>query len=448
MMKGSIRAKITLWFISVLFGVLLMFSALSYVILKKSLINGVDSKLRGLAAYFSKRVVEPGEVFLQFLDRTGALKPKEGSIRNAVIPISLRSLRRAKKGMLTFETIRGVDGSVLRVVTYPFRNFGSPYYSVVQVATPMERINETMKTFLFIILITVPISVLFSALGGILITDRVLSPVKEMTKAARRISSENLSERLDVKGNDELSELASTFNDMIERLERSFNRIKEFSADVSHELRTPLTALKGQIEVALLRDRSKEEYRGVLESSLDEIERLTKVVNGLLTLSRGETGKIFLERERVHLEELVAEVVSQIYPMMEERNISFDLERDGEDVILGDRNLLKQAFLNLVENAVKYNVEGGSVTVEIQGSDGCVILRVRDTGVGIPEDEVPRIFEKFYRVEKSRARSVGGAGLGLSIVKWIVDAHGGKIEVESVLGKGTSFTVSFPKGEI
>ncbi len=443
-MKRSIRTKITLWFTSVLLVVLLMFSALTYFVLEKSLISSVDTKLRSLAVTFSRRIMEPGAVFLQFLDRTGSLKLKEGDIKNAVIPISLKGLRRANEGKITFETIESQDGLPLRVITYPFRSFEGEY-SIIQIATSIERVRETMKTFMFIALFTVPMFVFISVLGGVFITDRVLSPIKEITRAAKRISSENLEERLEIRGDDELSELARTFNEMIERLERSFNRIREFSADVSHELRTPLTALKGQMEVALLRDREKEEYREILKSSLEEIDRLTKVVNGLLTISRGEAGRMFLEKSRVDLGDVAAEAAAQLYPLMDEKGLELSLDKRGSGEVVGDRNLLKQMFINLLENATKYNVEGGSIGVSIEGLDGEVRVVVEDTGIGIPEEDLPKIFEKFYRVDKSRARGVGGAGLGLSIVKWIVSAHGGTIKVKSTLGKGTAFEVLFPR---
>ena len=444
-MIKSIRTKIALWFSTVLLLILMVFSSLTYFILRKSLISSVDSKLENLAESISSRLFEPEAVFLQFVDKSGSLKPRKEEIKYAVIPISLRSLRRANKGLITFETIKDLGGSHLRVITYPVKT-PEDEYSIIQIATPIDRLLETLRLFLIIVLLTIPVAAIISTLGGIFITNKVLSPIKEITMAARRISSENLSERLEIRSSDELGELARTFNDMIERLERSFLRMKEFSADVSHELKTPLTALKGEIEVALLRDRSKEEYKRILRSALEEIDRLTRVVNDLLTLSKGEMGKLLIEKERVKVEDVVVDVVSQIYGMMEEKNIEFSMDKKGEDVVLGDRNLLKQLFLNLIENAVKYNVEGGRIKVCIDGSrDGWVSVKVEDTGVGIPKEEIPKIFEKFYRVDKSRSRKVGGAGLGLSIAKWIVEAHGGRIKVESDLGKGATFVVFLPR---
>ncbi len=443
-MGRSIRTKITLWFTLVLLGILITFSLLIYFILEKSLISSVDSKLRNLAYAVSRRLVEPEAVFLQFIDKSGSFSEKD--IKYAVIPISLKGLRRANKGKITFETIRTFSGSHLRVITYPVKKIGEDY-SIIQIATSIDGLLETMKVFLVTISAMIPISVFISMLGGIFITDKVLSPIKEITRAARRISSENLHERLEIKNpDDELGELAKTFNDMIERLEKSFSRIKEFSADASHELKTPLTTLKGEIEVALLRDRSKEEYREILRSALEEIDRLTKVVNGLLTISKGEMGKILLEKKEVRLEEIVADVVSQTYHIMEEKGLDFSMDKKGDDRVIGDRNLLKQLFFNLIDNAIKYNNFGGSIRVFIEGRNGEVSVRIKDTGIGIPREEIPKIFEKFYRVDKSRSREIGGAGLGLSIVKWIVDAHGGKIEVESEVGKGTTFEVLLPRG--
>ncbi|MCA9478926.1 MAG: hypothetical protein KC545_01035, partial [Nitrospira sp.] len=241
-----------------------------------------------------------------------------------------------------------------------------------------------------------------------------------------------------------IGQLASTFNDMIGRLEVSFRQIRQFSADASHELRTPLTITKGETELALRRPRNAEDYRMVLESNLEEIDRMSRIVDELLFLSRADLGEIKLKMLPVQLDDLVREVQQQAMVLGQERHITTVLENIEPVIVLGDDLRLRELLLNLVDNAVKYSREGQTVTLSLHVIDQRVRLRVQDAGIGIFPEEQVRIFDRFYRTDEARAHAQKGSGLGLAICKWIVDVHKGTLEVHSQHQHGSVFTVYLP----
>jgi signal transduction histidine kinase len=294
-----------------------------------------------------------------------------------------------------------------------------------------------------------------------------------MTQAARRIGAERLAERLEgAEADDELGRLAHTLNEMLARLEAGFAQVRRFSADASHELRTPLTILKGEIEVALRSAREPAEYERVLASALEEVERMARMVDDLLMLSRADAGALRWDRGLVELDRLVEDVAKQGEALGRGRAIQVAIQSLEPLIVNGDEQRLRQLLLNLVDNAVKYTPQGGRVTLSLRragGASGYPVtpqpeaspdspiarfpdrptpewaeIAVRDTGVGIPAESLPRIFERFYRVDDARSRDAGGTGLGLCIARTIAEAHGGGIEVESVPGAGSTFTVRLP----
>jgi two-component system OmpR family sensor kinase len=238
--------------------------------------------------------------------------------------------------------------------------------------------------------------------------------------------------------------LAETFNEMISRLGRSFKQMRQFSADASHELRTPLTIVKGEIEVGLRKQRPLKEYRRILKSNLEEVNHMSQIVNDLLFLSKADMGEIHLQKQHIDLTQLVTEVHAQARMIAIAKEITVRMSADSNVVVIGDRLRLRQLLLNLVDNGIKYTPEGGEMVISLASNDSQVKLRVLDNGIGIsPEDQL-HIFDRFFRVDKARSREAGGSGLGLSICKWIIDAHGGEISVESEPGKGSTFTVTLP----
>ena len=269
----------------------------------------------------------------------------------------------------------------------------------------------------------------------------------ESIRAARRLDPENLSERLPQTGaGDELDELAGTINGLLDRLAAYHAQIIRFTADASHELRSPLGAMRAAIEIALQKPRGAEEYRNVLASLGEQCERLTALVNGLLLLARADAGEVLIRREAVDLAALACEVGEMFDPLAEEKGIQLVTDTSGPVTVTGDPSRLRQLVTNLLDNAIRFTEPGGSVTLRVDRIADRAMLRVKDTGIGIPAVHLPHIFERFYQADA--ARSSGGCGLGLSICRWIVKAHGGTIEGDSEEANGTEFTVRLPMGNV
>ena len=275
---------------------------------------------------------------------------------------------------------------------------------------------------------------------------RALEPLDSVSRAAQRITGANLKTRIEPRGaGDELDHLVLSFNAMMDRLDRSFEQIRQFSTDVSHELRTPLTVIRGQLEVALFTAETPAQYRAAMEDALVEVERLSSIVRALLLLSQSETGQLVLQKTGVDLAEVARDIVDQFQIPAEGHGVSLSVDAPASCVISADRIQIERLLSNLLSNAVKYTPADGRVHVALSASGGEARLVVEDTGVGIPAEHLPRIFERFYRV--SPAGPEKGLGLGLSFVAWIVKAHGGTIQVESEVGRGTRFTVTLPVGD-
>ncbi len=306
---------------------------------------------------------------------------------------------------------------------------------------PIDELFENLQTFL---MAGVPLIVAMATLGGWCLARGSLQPVANITQAARQISARGLNQRIPVRGvRDELDELAQTFNEMLERLQRSFEQARNFSFDAAHELRTPLTAMRGESEVALLKNSSAEDLRRVLRSNLEEINRITAIVNDLLTVAQGEAGTIELRREPVSLSNLASSIVETVQVLAEDKDVKLEASIEPGVQVTGDSLRLSQLLLNLLDNAIKHSSAGQTVRMIVQ-RNGSAVLQVEDTGCGISEEDLPHVFDRFFRTDRSRSRQVPGSGLGLSISKWIVDAHGGSIHVASRLGAGSTFTVELP----
>jgi heavy metal sensor kinase len=282
------------------------------------------------------------------------------------------------------------------------------------------------------------------ALGGFWIARRSLAPLSHLATRAERITAEQLHERLPVAGESlELDRLAGAFNETFARLEGSFDQLKRFTADVSHELRTPLTALRAVGEVALRGRHDTEGYREVIGSMLEEVDRLTRLTDELLTLARADAGEARLARQDVDLAALARDVAEHLAVLAEEKEQRIVVEAHPATV-QGDRTVLRQALVNLAVNAVKYSPERTLVRIEAGRRDGAAFLEVADEGPGIAPEHRERLFERFYRVDKSRSREMGGTGLGLALVKWAAEAHGGRVELDSEVGRGSRFRIVLP----
>ncbi len=320
---------------------------------------------------------------------------------------------------------------------------GQEYY--VHIGYPLKAIDEAFHDLrLFMLAGGLLISVM-AALGGWILARGSLQPVTNITQAARQISAQGLAQRIPVRGvRDELDELARTFNEMLGRLQTSFEQVRNFSFDAAHELRTPLTAMRGETELALLKNSSPEDLRRVLRSNLEEINRITAIVNDLLLVAQGEAGALELRREPVSLSDLAGSIVETVQVLAEDKDVKLEAAIEPGVAVTGDSLRLSQLLLNLLDNAIKHSSPGQTVRLTIGKNGGGPTLKVEDTGNGIAEQDIPHIFDRFFRTDRSRSQQVPGSGLGLSICKWIVDAHGGSINVSSRLGSGSVFTVQLP----
>ena len=331
-----------------------------------------------------------------------------------------------------------------RVAILPLHDeIGQEY--VVRVAYPLKPIDEAFQNLRLFLMAGVPLIVALAAVGGWFLARGSLHPVASITQAARQISAQDLAQRIPVRGvKDELDELALTFNEMLGRLQRGFEQARNFSIDAAHELRTPLTAMRGETEVALLRNSPAEELRRVLRSNLEEINRITAIVSDLLTVAQGEAGALELRRETVPLSDLATNIVETVQVLAEDKDVRLESRIEPDVKVTGDSLRLSQLLLNLLDNAIKHSAPGQTVRMTLERDGPAPVLKVEDSGEGIAEQDIPRIFDRFFRTDRSRSRLVPGSGLGLSISKWIVDAHGGSISVASRLGAGSVFTVRLP----
>ncbi len=315
----------------------------------------------------------------------------------------------------------------------------------LQVGMDLKQVRNAMGNFYRNVTILVPSALLFCVAGGWLLARRSLSPIREIASTADRISSQNLGERLKQRGSgDDLDELVGTINRMLDRLDRSFQEIRRFSADVAHELRTPLCAMRGEAELLLSRYHSVEEYQEVLERFAEQFDRLNKLTSDLLLLARFEARPQLDRSEELDLGDLLLGLTELFEALAEEKGIRLEFSAKSKISVCGDRALLQQAFANLIHNAIQYTPGGGQVKVTCEREGAWVRVSVQDTGVGIPEQDLPHVFKRFYRVEKSRSRDTGGSGLGLSISQRILEAHGGGIRMESTWGQGTNVEVQLP----
>jgi heavy metal sensor kinase len=468
MLFKTIKFKMTLWYVAILGIILSCFSLFLYLTLADSLYKGLDNKIRTMAEIVVSSTrsplgagtsmtdldqimterfgIRPLGRFIQILDESGRIGDRSTNLRDVQIPISVQTMKAASKGAITVETVQVMGKYPLRVVTMPIME-NEKMVGIVQVGSSLEGVEEALHQLLLILFIAVPAALLIASAGGLFLANKALRPVDAITRIARRIGSGDLSQRIRIKRvNDEIGRLASTFNEMIAKLEKSFHQVKRFTADASHELKTPLTILRGEVEVGLKKKRGLKEYQSILASNLEEINRMSRIVEDLLTLSRADMGELIMEREEIELSALAREVWEDLQLLAKKKRVQLKFVDNGFTRVEGDPLFLRQLILNLTENGLKYTRAGGEVAVRVKGDreQGMVRLLVTDTGVGIPQKDLKRIFDRFYRVDGARSRETGGTGLGLSICQWIAQAHEGRIAVESKVGTGSTFTVTLP----
>ena len=342
-----------------------------------------------------------------------------------------------------FKRKESTPGSDLLIAAVPHSVGGRRY--LVEVGVSGGRVEEVLSEFLIMLAVGLPIAVFIAVAGGFMLVRRALEPVDRLSRKAEEITQHNLSDRLpEMRTGDELERLSTSLNLMISRLEEAVQTSKRFVADASHELRTPLTVLQGEIESLVQRPPLPTEMGERLGSVLEETTRLGGIVEGLLALSRLDAGEAQAEWVEFDLAELAATTADQMSLLAEDKDITVTCEAVRGITVKGDRARLKQVIVNLLDNAIKYTGNGGSVRLQISRQDGDAVLDVVDNGVGIPAESLPHVFKRFFRVDDSRSRDQGGAGLGLSIVKSICTAHGAQVEVTSKPGEGSRFRIRQP----
>lgn len=452
----SVRVRLTLWYIAGMLVVLAVYAAAVYAFVRDNQSRLLDDRLHDDFDWASDMLAqrpdgsiapydETGEgdsPWLEVWSLNGELLYDTPEARRNPVPFSgdLAAQAEEEDRVVTVPQVT----PPYRVMSGGSRIGGRPV--VVQVARSVGPIWQDLNQLLYILLLGLPIPVAVSGLGGYLLARRALAPVERMAERARSINAERLKDRLPVDNpSDELGRLATVFNETLTRLESSFDQMRRFTADASHELRTPLTAIRSVGEVGLRSRRDEATYREIIGSMLEEADRLANLVDRLLTLSRADTGEAKLSIDIVDLSELAQEIAEQLEVLAEEKQQSIRVHCDTAPRWIGDRMVLRQALLNLVDNAIKYSPAGGEIEIRVAQTPAGATLDVNDTGPGIPADLQSRIFDRFYRVDKARSRENGGTGLGLAIAKWAVEVNGGQLTLEAKRDVGSRFRITLPQ---
>jgi heavy metal sensor kinase len=462
----SIRFRMALWYAALLAAALVLFGAASYVglerYLQKSLEESLVKQARSIGDVLIVNINQSGqdyvnneitehyspEINARFIRVTRADGrqifisglPKDGTFDPAQVPPPQLPVTQPFS-----HEVEMSDGHELLLHGLPYRATDGGQF-LIEVAAPYNQIESVLRGLLLTFALGLPLIVALAIGGGYLLMRRALHPVDEIRQKAAQITSRNLSERLPVvHTGDELERLAVDLNRMIERLEASFYQVNRFSADASHELRTPLTVLQGELE-SMARSSSNLpiEIRDTIGSALEETQRLAKIVENLLAISRLEAGEARKQLERLDFAELARSTADQMRLLAEDKNIHLDCNGVEPVEVDADPARLKQVVVNLLDNAIKYTPERGRVRISVVEQDSHAVLEVADNGIGISADDLPHVFERFYRADKARSRQMGGTGLGLSIVRSICLAHGGRVTVNSTEGRGSLFRVELP----
>ncbi len=449
----SLRLRLTLLYTSILGGVLLVFGILVYTLITVTLLDSIDSRLSTASQQLIDRLkinsnnqfdprsvagYQPTENLLfQVWDMDGNLQ-----LTRPVGLLDALDGNGLEVGQ-SFYSSKTVGDDRIRVLSVPLKTNRGPV-GVLQVGLSLVLVDVVQRTLIGILILLTIVLMLLVGLSTWFLTRQALAPLATVTEVATRITqADDLSRRIPAStaGGDEVGKLIRAFNETLERLENLFNTQRRFTADVSHELRTPLTVIKGEVGLMRLTGSVDEESIGNIER---EVDRLTRLVGDLLLLSQAESGRLALDMAEVDLDTVLLEVYQQARTLAGDK-LTVSLSEIDQVHLIGDRDRLKQVLLNLAANAIQYSPAGKSVTLGLQRADDQVKLFVQDTGPGISPKDLPHIFDRFYRAERSRKRSASsGFGLGLSIADWIVKKHNGRIDVSSEEGQGTLFTVWLP----
>jgi two-component system OmpR family sensor kinase len=465
MMTRSIRFRLTVWYAGLLAILLVLFGGFIYLTLEKFL-------ERNLSDTLAKEAQTIGESWLRDVNQTGPGYVASEIEEHFAPSITGRFVRitRGADGSDVYHSSAPESGAFdpkqigpkrfnasqslreehlpndkeLLIFSLPFPDRAGNQY-LIETGAPYDQVERVLRSLLISFGIAFPLIVGAAIGGGYLLMRNALRPINEIATTAERITSRNLNQRLPVvPTGDEIERLSVSLNRMMERLEDAFHHISRFSADAAHEIRTPLAIIRGELENALQTYGLTVDLRETLGSALEEAERLSRIVEQLLEMSRLEAGETLVERTRFDFTEMTKNTVDQMGLLAEEKKLQLEFRGNRPVDVEGDPIRLKQIVVNLVDNAIKYTPPGGSISVSTFPQDGKVILEVADTGIGIPNEATSQIFDRFFRADRARSRQLGGTGLGLAIVKSICIAYDGTVSVKSAEGKGTTFRVELP----
>jgi heavy metal sensor kinase len=464
MKRLSIGLRLTLWYLMIFAAAQLVFGTGMWFILRNRVYDLVDDNLETRVEDLKNFLLaQPKDVslaklqeevkesyslehsgdYLQLYMGNGVWIYRSPFLQAHALPtFDPGSISRA-----SFEN-RKLGGKHFRFITQKLEVNGRAYS--LQTGLPTNDVRETLNLFRRYLEMFAPLLLLVAAIGGYWLSRRALAPVDAIVQTARDISGTNLNRRLNqLKTGDELQRLSDTLNEMLERIERAFLRVTQFTADASHELRTPISLVRTEAELALRKPRGEAEYRESLRHILLEAERTTALIEELLSLARADSGSETLHMHPIDLRETLRGIAEDWRQVAAVRNLQFEARLEASDsFVLGDETSLRRVVNILLDNAFKYTPPPGTVLVMLQRKNDRVVITVRDSGVGIAAAEQSKIFERFYRVDKARSREMGGAGLGLSIAEWIVGQHRGSIEVQSNPGQGSVFRVELPAAAV
>ena len=469
----SFRGQIRLAAIIFILGLLMVFNMVVYWGFQTLLTRYVDGRLVELADILAHLVAERPEL-LQAKD--GEILPEEEGRQpidehsqelrevshriqilapNGTVvfkgedviplpPVSQGALEEVRRGQAVYDTVDAPNGSPVRRVLVPVRRHGDVRF-ILQAEASLDLVQRTLRNLMGLLILCSVAAMVAAWAGSAWLARRVLEPLAVLSRTAEKISASSLRTRLNLDAPyEEFRQLAEAFNAMLDRLQKASESQRSFVDSAAHELQTPLTVLRGNLEVSLQKMRTAEEYREALITNLEQVERLMALTKSLLTLARFAGDRPPVRLAPLALEPMLRDLIEDLVPLADDRMIRLTLECEPVLPVQGDAQKLKQLIINLLDNAMRYTDPGGAVAVRLSGTPDEVCIAVQDTGQGIEAAHLPHLFERFYRVDHSRTRDVGGTGLGLSIVKEIADSHKGSIQVESEVGKGSTFTLALP----
>jgi two-component system, OmpR family, sensor kinase len=437
MVMRSFRAQLTALYLAFFSLLFVLFSIFLYGELSRSLTARLDDTLASEAD--TAAVLFPDELHEMNGDAQAAAREVVGELKVHGDFVTIREGSRVLAA-----SPQAAPDPQDRSATRTVQAGGRTYHIVVSAS--LAWIHGELAVVRRAIFIALPLILALAGLGGYLLATRSLRPLGWMAEQARRITGSNLETRIKIDhAAKELAVLVTSFNELLSRLDQSFDTMRRFVADASHELRTPISVIRGEADVALSQQRSPAEYRDSLGIVLDEARRLSRLVDGLLNLARADAGHVVLQTHDFYLNELLAECCRSVQGLANTRGLQLECLPGNDLQFTGDEQLLRLLVINLLDNAIRYTPSGGKVTAALEAGDTCVQLRVSDTGIGIAPADAARVFERFYRAGEARNRQDGGFGLGLAIVRWIAESHRGTVDCASHSGPGSTFNVTLPK---